>query len=102
MLKNGRVKWNRGCETKNKNLSENRHNSRSSLTDVGFRIGSKAEQWVAYGAAESGLLAMGAHLRAFSTRDVWTVRCPILVEPLGAEREKIVPDAHLVRDLGYD
>ncbi len=79
MLKNGRVKWNRGCEAKN-----------------------KAEQWAAYGAAESGFLALGAHLRAFSTRDVWTVLCPILVEPLGVEREKIVPAAHLVRDLGYD
>lgn len=39
---------------------------------------------------------------AFGTRDVWTILCLILMEQLGVDREKIVPDAHLVRDLGYD
>ncbi len=39
---------------------------------------------------------------AFSTRDVWMILCLILMEQLGVDREKIVPDAHLVRDLGYD
>jgi len=39
---------------------------------------------------------------AFSTRDVWTILRLILMDQLGVDREKIVPDAHLVRDLGYD
>lgn len=39
---------------------------------------------------------------AFSTRDIWTILSLILMDQLGVDRERITPDAHLVRDLGYE
>ena len=39
---------------------------------------------------------------AFSHRDVWAILTLILMDQLGVDRDKITPDAHLVRDLGYE
>jgi hypothetical protein len=39
---------------------------------------------------------------AFSHRDVWTILTLILSDQLGVDRNKITPDAHLIRDLGYE
>ncbi|WP_286763818.1 MULTISPECIES: hypothetical protein [Rhodopirellula] len=39
---------------------------------------------------------------AFSHRDVWTILTLILSDQLGVDRKKITPDAHLIRDLGYE
>ncbi|QDV46082.1 acyl carrier protein [Stieleria neptunia] len=39
---------------------------------------------------------------AFSHRDVWTILTLILMDQLGVDRNKITPDAHLIRDLGYE
>lgn len=55
------------------------------------------EQLLAYNCAK-----LADRHDALSTRDVWSILCLILMEQLGVDREKIVPDAHLVRDLGYD
>ena len=39
---------------------------------------------------------------AFSHRDVWTILTLILSDQLGVDRNKITPNAHLIRDLGYE
>ncbi len=38
----------------------------------------------------------------FSHRDVWTILTLILSDQLGVDRNKITPDAHLIRDLGLE
>ena len=59
-----------------------------------------------HGLTEQLMAKNGAKLAdrhdAFSSRDVWTILRLVLMDQLGVDRDKITPDAHLVRDLGYD